>query len=185
MPLEDIAARARAEGDRAEAENPDEEEAAEQEETPFQAPEGVPTEEPQPQPTTPGLTPEQTVELEKATTAYLKRVDKAFGGQSPPPCPHCNGLGFDLFGDQPAPELRQHERFQTCEACGGEGDVLTGSKVETARVLPCPSCKGNGYIDKEAQPTMPQIALAPPAYAPEHEAIAPAWMGNATVPTAR
>lgn len=120
-------------------------------------------------------------ELEKANTAYHKRIEKAHRGRPmPPQCPACQGLGFDLTGGEPPPELKQHDRFVMCEHCDGFGLVATGSKVPQAAELRCPTCGGNGYIDRLTfRPDQPSI---PQPIAPGPNGEPPAgwepWMGD-------
>jgi hypothetical protein len=119
-----------AEATRAEAENPDEEAEGEEAEAP--APEPEPEPEPEPPPLPEGVASvEQLGELEKATTSYLKRVDKIFGGEVPwPMCATC-----EAASDK-----------ETCDECAGFGGVLSGSKVPDQRVVRCERCKGAGYL---------------------------------------
>jgi hypothetical protein len=141
-----------AEAARAEAEAPDAE-AEEAADAGDDEPSPEPAPEPTPEPAPPaGLSPDAFVELEKASTNYLKRVAKAFGGNPPPPCPACEGLGFDLSGGEPAPDYLENEAFERCEACGGYGAVRTGSHVKGLEVVPCPRCKGAGYLSLPAGP---------------------------------
>jgi hypothetical protein len=135
-----------------------EQEAEQEESTPFEAPEprepepdAEPDAEPEPeQPEPPaapgGLNAEQMVEVEKATSAYYKRIAKAFGGELPPECRECNGLGFDLTGGKGKPEYRAASDKDVCDECDGLGGVLSGSKVPGQEVVRCERCKGAGYL---------------------------------------
>lgn len=152
--------------------------------SPFEGPENPtepepeptePTPEPEPEPTpepeAAGLSAEQALELEKATTAYMKRVEKAFGpGNVPPPCSHCEGLGFDLTGGEGPPEFAEHENYIACGECDGLGMVKTGSKVPGHDLTACPNCTGRGYLEKLAQ--VQAVPDQPPEYG------TPQWMGN-------
>jgi hypothetical protein len=106
--------------------------------------------EPEPEPETPqagmGLSAEQAGELERATSAYYRKVAKVMGGEIPPECPTCNGLGFDLSGGQAAPDYRAASDKDTCDECDGLGGVLSGSKVPGSEVVRCERCKGAGYL---------------------------------------
>jgi hypothetical protein len=127
---------------------------------------------PEPEPAQPdtGLNAEQTQELERATIAYNKRVAKAFGGELPPECPACMGLGFDLTGGSGLPEFQEHEHYIGCDECDGLGKVKTGSKVMGHDLADCPKCQGRGYLEK----------LVPVQAVPESPAEygTPAWMGT-------
>jgi hypothetical protein len=150
-----------AEAQRAEAESPDDEEAAETEDQPAPEPStDEPTPEPPPEPSG-GLTAVQAGELETATAQYLKRVAKAFGGQPPPACPTCEGLGFDLTGGAQGPEFHEHAQFERCDECDGLGGVKTGSRVPGNDVVPCPRCKGYGYLTEQPQPAERPELVAP------------------------
>jgi hypothetical protein len=170
------------------------EEGIEQDETegaPFEAPEAVaeseppppepepePSPEPEPLPPAAALDAEQAAELEKATAAYLKRVEKVFGpGDVPPACPACEGLGFDLTGGEPAPVLLAHENFRRCDECDGYGLVRTGSHVPGHDLNACPNCVGRGYLERLPTPQ------AVPDQAAEYGT--PAWMGNVSPGTAQ
>jgi hypothetical protein len=130
------------------------EEIEQEESTPFEAPEQPDTEpETQPEPDQPEqpepsgrFNAEQTAELEKASIAYLKRVGKALGGELPPECPECGGLGFDLTYGKGKPEYRTASDKSVCDECDGLGGVLSGSKVPGQDVVRCERCKGAGYL---------------------------------------
>lgn len=101
---------------------------------------------PEPEPEA-AFTAEQGHELEKATTAYMKRVDKIFAGDVPwPTCPTCEGLGFDLTGGQGEPDWATASDKDECDECHGFGSVLSGSKVPELRTVRCERCKGAGYL---------------------------------------
>jgi hypothetical protein len=118
-----------------------------------------------------GLEAAQVVDLEKATAAYFKRIEKVFGADSvPPACTHCGGLGFDLTGGAGEPELAEHENYIECADCRGFGHVKTGSKVPGHDTHDCPVCLGRGYLEK-----LPTIA-AVPTEQPTHGT--PSWMGD-------
>lgn len=150
------------------APEPEPDETEEAEETEGQPTEPAPEPEP-PQPDT-GLSAEQADELEKATTAYYRRVAKVFKGELPPECPACSGLGFDLFGGASAPEFREHEHYIGCADCAGLGKVKTGSQVMGHDLADCPHCQGRGYLEK--LPTPQAVPDQPAEYG------TPAWMGN-------
>lgn len=54
-------------------------------------------------------------------------------------CPLCGGEGSLVQ----AP--RQSERYRRCDECDGFGEVLSGSLVAEAFMLPCESCESRGY----------------------------------------
>jgi hypothetical protein len=145
---------------------PDETEEAEEAET-------TPTEpapEPAPEQPPTGLNAEQTAELEKATTAYYRRVAKVFHGELPPECSTCNGLGFDLSGGEAPPDFPTHDHYIGCDDCDGLGKVRTGSQVPHFDLADCPKCQGRGYLEK--LPTPQAVPDQPAEYG------TPAWMGN-------
>lgn len=146
-----------------------EQEAEQEESTPFEAPEPredepdtEPEAEPEPeQPAPPaapgGLNAEQAGELEKATTNYMKRVAKTLGGELPPECSACGGLGFDLTYGAGQPEYRTASDKDVCDECDGLGGVLSGSKVPGQEVVRCERCKGAGYlVTREVTITNPE-----------------------------
>lgn len=53
-----------------------------------------------------------------------------------------------ILGIAQPKELLQDDESQTCERCGGEGRVETGSKVEKWKTLKCRHCDGRGAIGK-------------------------------------
>ena len=160
---------AEAEAERAEAETPDEEAEQEAEEA-EQAPPPEPAE-PAPAPPPGELTPEAIAEVERATTAYYKRVDKAFRGNPPPQCAVCNGLGFDLGAGSAEPAYREHEQYRGCGDCDGLGLVLTGSQVPGQDTRECPGCLGRGYVER--LPDVAGVDNGEPRYG------SPAWLGSA------
>jgi hypothetical protein len=167
--------------DEAAAEEPEHEEEAAEEEEPQPAPEPEPAPEEEPEQAEPGdvilgaENAEQIVELEKAQSLYLRKVEKVLGpGNMPPLCPTCQGTGLDFTGGAGEPDYLPSPDRETCPDCGGLGKVLSGSRVETERVLACPTCQGAGHRVKlpEYAPQRPageNVTTAPPA---------PAWMGN-------
>lgn len=49
-------------------------------------------------------------------------------------------------------EYRQSSQHRTCDLCGGEGQVSTGSHVPQWKSLACPACKGYGFVPPPGQP---------------------------------
>lgn len=154
------------------------------------APAGEPGEQAQPDP---GATPsepapgppaalgaentEQVVELEKAQTTYLRKVEKIIGTQAMPPlCPACEGTGLDFTGGEPEPELKASPDRERCPDCDGWGKVVTGSRVPTEEVLPCPTCQGAGHRVVLHVPPLP----AAPATATA-AVVGQSWMGDPTI----
>jgi hypothetical protein len=169
---------------RAEAADPDEgDEAAEEAETTETPP---PEGEPPPQPAGPpsGVSEQQASELDKAYQAYAKRVARIFGGELPPDCPTCMGLGFNLGAVEPEPEFQTTDEYKTCDTCAGLGKLATGSKVHGHDLADCPACQGRGYLMKlPAQPA--PVLVPPPAPAVEPDVGGaepvygnPSWMGT-------
>lgn len=60
---------------------------------------------------------------------------------------HCPACGWPLDIDiVPA----SHPDIETCPGCMGFGKVLTGSRVEGHTIMDCPTCKGQGWRNKQA-----------------------------------
>jgi len=60
-------------------------------------------------------------------------------------------------------ELKDYAAFQTCQTCGGLGNVRTGSQVTAHLYRQCPSCQGRGYsssLDTDANRPAPQTPIA-------------------------
>jgi hypothetical protein len=161
---------AAAEADRAEAENPDEEtEAAEDEETrpPVEPePEHEQPTEPPPEPPTQAQMEKMMERLAKEDERHRKRYAEVLGEQFElmQPCPRCLESGHiyppevaPLGPDQLAavdaslgrnvqPELREASDAERCAACDGWGVVLTGAQNEQGKVKPCTPCGGQGWV---------------------------------------
>lgn len=180
-----IAERARAEGDKAEAENPDEETVEQTE--PEQGDEEAEEEtQPEPEPEPAGRKVKSP--QEKFQTAFAAFVRKAAECFEITPAevavaPHPGVVGIMLPGFA---EPRTHENFTTCVTCNGRGKVLTGAVTgdpsKDEHVCPDTRCKGNGFWQKNtaqaaAPATGPLAVVAPPAENGEY-AEAPSWMGD-------
>lgn len=70
------------------------------------------------------------------------------------------------MGEEPEPELRQNADTETCERCGGMGDLLTGSRTPRSNLMPCPDCGGQGWKQKLAPAA--QYPPPPPPTTPIH-----------------
>jgi hypothetical protein len=169
-----IAERAREEGDRAEAENPDAEPVAELEE----GEEQVPFEDPEPQ----AIIDQKAADaLDKALTAedtrHQKALGKAFGEQWPEHvrCALCDGIGFlspelasGLTNAQweqlletavtlVSMPLIQDTNYQRCEHCDGWGKTISGAQNADHYTKLCDVCSGNGFI--QTTPKFTPIAV--------------------------
>lgn len=119
-------------------------------------------------------------QLEKARQAYAKKVNAIRGeGRELPPCPACDGIGFDLTGGGPPVQLKPHQHFRECHECDGVGKVLTGSHVPELETADCPGCGARGYVSLQVAPahadgTAPESG-AEPVYGREP------WMGDPNV----
>jgi hypothetical protein len=70
-----------------------------------------------------------------------------------------------MIGDR-EPVKREHDRYsRRCEACNGEGEVETGSKVSGQSNLPCIDCGSKGWVPvgPERAPGRPAVQVAPAA----------------------
>lgn len=63
-------------------------------------------------------------------------------------------------------ELRQSTRTRECPSCGGEGDVLSGSKKATQKIKPCEDCKGYGFVPPPGE-TQGNGMTGPTQFSPE------------------
>lgn len=180
-----IAERARAEGDAAEAENPDEETPVEPEpDTGDDDAEEEAEEETPPEPSGRKVKSPQ----EKFQTAFAAFVRKAAECFEITPAevavaPHPGVVGIMLPGFA---EPRTHENFTTCVTCNGRGKVLTGAVTgdpsKDEHVCPDTRCKGNGFWQKNVAastaPTTGPLAVQPPPAERGEYNEAPAWMGD-------
>lgn len=67
------------------------------------------------------------------------------------------------LGQEPPPNYRQNAETESCERCGGLGDLLSGSTTERSRIMQCPDCGGQGFKYKAAAAAQPvAVVPAPP-----------------------
>lgn len=84
--------------------------------------------------------------LQDALVEYIGKVEAIIGNEIQiRPCAYCQGKGFNPV------ELLPDPKSKPCEACGGFGEVITGSKVPGNEARQCQDCHGGGYI-AEATP---------------------------------
>jgi hypothetical protein len=94
---------------------------------------------------------------------YHKKLDSILGANSGHhECPACQGLGITWQQDAEAPDLVHPDNLETCDACNGYGEVITGSKNAAHYTTVCVKCSALGYITKAAAPTVVQLPPAPP-----------------------
>lgn len=164
---------------RAEAETPDDGEAAEEEETP---PEEETPSEPEPAPEPEGLSDEERVKrLGQAVNRFERALQKLFGLEEPlQEVPMEGAIGFMLPG---VLEMREHEDFRRCPTCNGHGRVLTGSVHEGDQTADCPNpnCRGRGYWRRETQPQPPPAPAVAQANGPPNEWEQPTWLGDTSI----
>jgi hypothetical protein len=186
------------EAERAEVENPDDEEAAEEEET-------QPEPEPEPEPEPSGLTEVEAErefkKLEKLAQTYLTKAvaiaDKlgmpyqvcpldAFPGLAIPRQAHevtsdVEAAVLGLIGHSPKPKLKRSEAYQRCPECDGWGEVDTDAQKEISKAAVCPNplCGGKGYItvSLDRRPATPPNGFpgADVAFTPLPQGIPDAW----------
>lgn len=87
---------------------------------------------------------------------------------APPPEPVLARVRAFL-GDEGEPELLPASNARQCDACGGLGRRLSGSKVKQYAILECSNCAGRGFV-KVGGPTDEQVRVAgeqPPTAAGE------------------
>lgn len=63
-------------------------------------------------------------------------------------------------------EYKSAAYARECEACGGLGSILTGSRVPERRTMPCRSCAGFGYLTQDGAPPAPAPAPVAPVAEP-------------------
>lgn len=85
-----------------------------------------------------------------------------------------------MIGDREPVERRHDPYSARCEACNGEGEVETGSKVQGQTALPCLDCTGKGWIATGPE-RVTGLRVQPPAPAPQN---GPIPVAPITVPTA-
>lgn len=186
--MSSIIEKARAEGDAAEAETPDEEpteptEPDEDEEAEDEKPE------PEPEPESTGRkqkTPQE--KFQAAFAAFVKKAAECFEllPSDVVIAPYPGVVGIMLPG---VTEPRSHENYMKCETCNGLGTVLTGAMTgdpsKDFHTCPDPRCKGRGYWEKHAaQPAAPAtgpLAVQQPPPADGEWGEAPAWMGDPSI----
>jgi hypothetical protein len=82
--------------------------------------------------------------------------------------------------DRPTePDFKPSPEAQTCERCDGWGQLQTGSKVATLRLIKCNLCQGRGWTGPLAdrtpaqvaglEPTPPELMPLPDEYKPEED----------------
>ena len=177
-----IVEQANAEADKAEAENPDDEETE-----PIEPEEGDEAE--APEDTGPVLTEKQREKiigrLDAEGERHTKRVAEILGPDVSDlaPCPLCweHAQGFVLdgvpvdevtaamtrqvLGIEDEPEFLTNPEFIQCQTCAGLGHVLSGSKVRDQLTVPCPKCMSKGFerVPLAWQPPpAPALAAVPP-----------------------
>lgn len=99
--------------------------------------------------------PDMPPELRELAGWIVERPEPPHGWAD---CPSCGGLSVI-----PA-ELRPDPDLDTCRACGGLGQRLTGSRNAQAQTIVCTVCTGNGYIRRA--PTPGQAPAAEPVPLP-------------------
>lgn len=129
---------------------------------------------------------EQVADLEKAQTAYLRKVERILGpGNMPPLCPKCDGTALDFSGGVADAEFMPSPDRERCPDCAGLGKVLSGSRVPGEEVLPCPGCQGAGHriILGAALPQQlaasPQVVPAPTLPTAAHGGAT--WQGDPSI----
>jgi len=112
--------------------------------------------------------------VERATKAYTRKLEEAFGPawEQYLGCPMCAGdfPGFihvgkvggfpremvagvnEILTGFKQVEYKQLPGFQTCPTCDGEGKGFTGSKVPDKQYADCPTCRARGYLAPQFEP---------------------------------
>jgi hypothetical protein len=150
-----------------------------------------PDEQPAPQPVPPSQTPEalekRTRSAEQRWNRYAQGIEGLYEGSEVrligcPLCPeqHKGFVDLNFAGRIPEEieanvkaylglareiEYRPSRKYHTCEECGGEGKVSTGSHVPTAKAITCEECEGRGYNPKPGY-QQPNGLTGPTAFTP-------------------
>lgn len=99
--------------------------------------------------------------LERALKAHEKAMAKVLGEGFGDlvPCAACEGVGYTPPNMTPQPELCHDPMTETCNACNGYGQVLTGALADAQPLRPCTSCQGGGYTTKALTATLSAPAI--------------------------
>ena len=156
--------------------------------------------EPEPEPSEPSEPSSETVLAERhkalasETRRHETRLRTIYGNdfESLAVCPLCLADGWIVpappgamppeqweavqlaAGQAPDANYREADYAETCPTCDGWGQVLSGSKTDTQRLIPCRPCEGKGWKAKlgEQQPA-PTFALPVPP--PPNGAVSIDW----------
>lgn len=132
-----------AEAQRAESE-PDDDEP-----TPDDDEDDLPPEEVEPEQAMPDLPTFDPKRLEAEQRRHEKALAGIFGSLDTfDACEECGALGFVPQALRDAPKPQPHPDYRRCETCQGFGMMATGSLRESYDTRPCPTCAGNGYMDR-------------------------------------
>lgn len=94
------------------------------------------------------------------------------------PCENCNGVGF-----RPADPYKRDPNLQTCEACAGYGILVTGSLNPDKAVQPCITCGGNGFVTKPMASPVPAAPAPVAMFDPYTGQPVPSYAGGPVTPT--
>lgn len=130
-------------------------------------------EEPVPVPDEPEARSEKEIEavwkkVEKSATTWRNALSRYLGEQANDlyTCPMCDERTPGYFGDdlirepqnrmrerlfetlsvEPDAEYRKAQHASECGDCSGLGEVLSGSRVPNHVRIPCPGCRGVGFV---------------------------------------
>jgi hypothetical protein len=118
-------------------------------------------------------------QVDREDERHVKRYREIFGEEfdsTYKECPLCQlaGWAFPYDGNMPeeqrqvvalvigedgGTDYKEAQFSQTCDACDGLGQVLSGAKTPHGQLVVCRKCTGNGWIEKLPAP----ISLVPPA----------------------
>lgn len=106
--------------------------------------------------------------LERALVSHEKAMRKVMGEDfdALAPCDACGGVGYTPPNVETVPELKHDPMTETCEACNGWGQVLTGALEGASPLRPCTTCNNSGYVTKAVElpagvPLQPIAGTAP------------------------
>jgi len=118
---------------------------------------------------------------EKALERELSRHEKAMqkvlgdGWAGMEPCGGCGSAGYVPAGYVSAPELQPDPNCVVCDDCKGIGSRSTGSFAPGSEIIPCSVCNGAGWRDRGQIEAMRAAQAYQPPPQQYEQPPAPTW----------